>query len=613
MTRLRTPFLLFAAALIGAPLLGACGEDVTEMVVIVDTDFAVPDEMDEVVFRVLDIAEPIEVPLTLDNPDAPAIFPLSLTLVPKDDTSLTFTVQVEGLYAGSRVVERIARVSFVPEQSLSIRMDLRRVCAHSDCSAMGMTCVLGECRDPTDQPTEPFDRQDPTPTEVCNGVDDDGDGETDEPGDDPLALCGAALDCVAGRCEGGGCPGGYANCDDDPDCETHIEEDPYSCGACGNYCPWGCDLGSCADIEQIALGEFHSCVRTSGGLVFCWGDDEYSQLGKGTVGEDRLSPEEVHLEGIRAVFLTAGKKHSCAILEDSTTRCWGYNNAGQTGTPSSDPVSEPVEVAGLVDAVQIAAGRVHTCALRDGGVFCWGDNEIAQLGFPEDVPGTDRPTDPVRADEATGVVPLAGVIAISAEEDHTCALRGAEVVCWGDNTNGELGISEATGPEELARQVFGLPATASAVDAGDAGACALVDGETLRCWGTNVHGEVGNGTLDVPVLTGTVGPGGPFRAVSVGAIHTCAIRGGDNVPVCWGFGGDGDGRLGNRNLEWHYQPDPAPVANASEVRLVAAGGGHTCAIDDTETLYCWGLNDGGQLGDGSLEPSAIPVEVSTPF
>jgi alpha-tubulin suppressor-like RCC1 family protein len=205
-----------------------------------------------------------------------------------------------------------------------------------------------------------------------------------------------------------------------------------------------------AGVTALATGRSHACAVT-GGRVICWGDQPpvFAELRARTVAiEDArtcaavLEPSrevrcldatgEVRvLAGADVVQLVAGPSHTCALLADTSVRCWGKNDAGQLGDATSHDAKEPVAVYGMKGAVELGAGTRHTCArLSSSTVSCWGDNRFHQLAN-----GT---TEPSRT--PVPLHGLVGVTEIAAGGDSTCArLADGDVRCWGRNDRGQLG------------------------------------------------------------------------------------------------------------------------------------------------------------------------------
>lgn len=194
---------------------------------------------------------------------------------------------------------------------------------------------------------------------------------------------------------------------------------------------------------QVAAGQFHACARLRSGDVSCWGQNTFGNLGDGRF-VDRATLALVPLAAA-AVDLASTANHVCAALADGSVWCWGYNDQGQLGDGTRVNHATPVPVRGLTDARLVATGSGHSCTLRrDGSVRCWGANEHGQLGdgtttrraTPVAVAGLDAPA-----------------TAIAAAASFTCAaLEDGRVMCWGDNSEGQLGVAasdDRTAPVEV--------------------------------------------------------------------------------------------------------------------------------------------------------------------
>jgi alpha-tubulin suppressor-like RCC1 family protein len=191
-------------------------------------------------------------------------------------------------------------------------------------------------------------------------------------------------------------------------------------------------VSSITDATQISAGGWHTCALThSNGAVKCWGYNGYGQLGNGSTLDSSTPVEVSSITDAAPVQVSAGGRHTCALLSDGTVECWGNGEYGQLGNGSTLDSSTPVEVSGITNATQISAGEAHTCALLSvGTVKCWGDNGDGELGNG----ATDDSSFPV---EVSGIT---NAVQISAGGLHTCALlSGGTVKCWGGNGDGELG------------------------------------------------------------------------------------------------------------------------------------------------------------------------------
>lgn len=270
------------------------------------------------------------------------------------------------------------------------------------------------------------------------------------------------------------------------------------------------DLGKKVLTLSASASQYgsHACALLEGGSVKCWGANRYGQLGLAhttTIGDDE-SPRTVPdlVLGQPAKKVIVGKYHSCAILEDDSLMCWGWNDKGQLGYGHKDSIGDdetPVS-AGTVKldgkVIDIALGRLHTCALLEGGqVRCWGWNSKGQLGL-----GT---TDDLGDDEPIlSANPLelgAKVVQLTAGDNHTCALlEGGSVRCFGENNFGQLGYSHTRNigddePPTSVGDVY-LGEKALYIAAGSYHNCAVLESDTLKCWGHNKFGQLGYGHTD---------------------------------------------------------------------------------------------------------------------
>jgi alpha-tubulin suppressor-like RCC1 family protein len=283
--------------------------------------------------------------------------------------------------------------------------------------------------------------------------------------------------------------------------------------------------------------------------------------------------------------------------------------------------SRPASAAPLTGIRQIAAGDYHTCALLTSGqVRCAGDGGTGQLG-------RNTPTDaatgvPVLNPAGTG--PLTGVTQLAAGYEHTCAvLTNRQVRCWGYNGSGELGDG-STQDRYLPVPVKGVGGTGRlrnvvAVSASQSHTCAVLTNGQARCWGYNDDGYLGDGTeeqRETPVVVQNVAGTGPLTGVtqiSAGDDHTCAVLANDQVR-CWGLNNRGE--LGDGTVQPRHLPvvvkNTAASGPLTGVRQVSAAyGNFTCAAMNDGRARCWGDNTYRQLAHGEGVNTVLPVAVTS--
>ena len=293
-----------------------------------------------------------------------------------------------------------------------------------------------------------------------------------------------------------------------------------------------------------------------------------------------------------------GAGHSCAILPSTGVQCWGQNNAGQVGDGTTLTRLTPVNVSTLASGVTaIADGASHSCArLSTGAVKCWGLNTSGQLG---DATTTNRHA-PVAVSGLTS-----GVTAIATGGSHTCALlTGGTVKCWGLNTSGQLGDGTTT-LRTTPVAVSGLTGV-TAIAAGGSFTCARLSTGAVKCWGLNSSGQLGDGTITLrKTPVGVSGLASGVTAITAGTSHTCA-RLSTGAVKCWGL--NSSGQLGDGTII--LRKTPVAVSGLTTATAVSAGAAHTCALLTNATVKCWGLNSSGQLGDGTTVLRKTPVAVT---
>ena len=314
------------------------------------------------------------------------------------------------------------------------------------------------------------------------------------------------------------------------------------------------------------------------------------------------------------IQITAGKDHTCALLNSGAVRCWGFGGQGRLGYGNSDSIGDnetpasagDVDVGGTV--VQIAAGESYTCAvLATGAVRCWGSGGFSNLGYATTTDIGDDETPATAGDVDVGD-PGDVVTQIALGTFHTCALLNAGTVrCWGAGGLGRLGSGNNGSILNAALAVdVDVGGTVTQITTGKSHTCALLDTGAVRCWGYGIGGRLGYGNTDdigdseAPATAGDVNVGGMVTQITAGQDHTCALL--DTGAVrCWGLGANG--RLGYGTTT-NIGDDETP-ASAGDVDVggmvvqIAAGTAHTCALLATGAVRCWGAGGNGRLGYGN--------------
>lgn len=356
-----------------------------------------------------------------------------------------------------------------------------------------------------------------------------------------------------------------------------------------------------ANVVYSTSGYLHNCAITATGGAMCWGNNAHGSLGNGTnIGEFDL-PTHVATLTAGVAEIGVGMHRSCALTTAGGVKCWGIRMGArwdeENGMPP--PLYIPEDVLGLTAGVtQLAVGSTHACARSsDGGVRCWGWNDAGQLG------------DGTLADSLTPVLvsgPPGGFLRVKAGHLHTCAQKtSGGLACWGDNTHGQLGTG-TTVPATTPQDVVGLVGDVVSFDVGYDHTCAVLADRTVRCWGGNRSGQLGNGTADAPALSPVDTPGLAATSMTAGRVHSCAVRT-DGAALCWGD--NASGQLGIGSLDAAAVPSVVSALPVAAIR-VSARDRHTCAVTAGGALYCWGANRQGQLGTGSTTSSQVPVGVT---
>ena len=313
------------------------------------------------------------------------------------------------------------------------------------------------------------------------------------------------------------------------------------------FYPTPVPVGELSPASDLVAGNNHTCALTHEGSddkVFCWGDNSSGQVGLNPIGGLTFTPQQVQGVDYPAA-LAAGSSHTCARQAGGTMVCWGANTWGQLGDSSTTTATaSPVTVLGLTGLLQISAGGSTTCATTTAfDAYCWGMNTSGQVGNNT----TTEARSPVRVYDSF----LANYITTGG--DHTCAIGSSGgnfgVFCWGSNDFGQLGVGE-TNPAmiPIPTQVSGF--SGNFIEAGPLSTCSGTS-TNLYCWGRNDHGQLGLGTDTSPITSPAEVSftGEPYTQVSQPRMHTCAVTTSKSVR-CWGFNDVGQLGDGTRDEQF---------------------------------------------------------------
>ncbi|MDZ4826933.1 MAG: hypothetical protein SGJ13_10785, partial [Actinomycetota bacterium] len=337
-------------------------------------------------------------------------------------------------------------------------------------------------------------------------------------------------------------------------------------------------------VDRVIAGTDRTCVLTVTGVVKCFGLNSSGQLGLGDMddrgdgaGEMGASLPAVSLgTGRTAVQISTVAHHTCAVLDNATVKCWGINQSGGLGLgDTNDRGDGGGEMGDSLPAVSLGTGRtatavsagaLHTCALLDNAtVKCWGENEHGQLGLGDTADRGDAGGEMGDSLPAVSLGTGRTAVAIQAGGEHTCALLdNATVKCWGYNNFGQLGQGDTADRgdaggemgDSLGAVSLGTGRSAVAISGSGWHVCAVLDNATLKCWGYNDFGQLGLGDID------------------------------DR--------GDAGGEMGDSLAAVSLGTGRTAVA-------VSTHAFHTCAVLDNATVKCWGFNSQGQLGLGDID------------
>lgn len=519
-------------------MIAACSS-VPELVVIVDAPEALRPSVRRVTIHALG-----ESRRGLQVESTTLVFPVSLTVLPSASGG---AVRVEVLAELERedgslaVVSRAVQTSLTSSRALRVMLD--EGCTTRACR-LGATCERATCVPVVVDESSLASFSGSTTSdacdarsETCNTLDDDCDGNIDEDfdldaDDANCGLCGLACACTGGYCEGQApvqlALGAANTC-------VRLESGRVACRGSNlerQTAPTPLAIATSWEVSigpalQVATGAHHTCIRASGDRISCIGDSSDGAIGPlGTVDAALAVPVDL----AEAEQLAAGLGVTCAIVRGGALHCWGRNDIGQLGTPPSMPRAMPLPVNLPGPAQALSIGRRHACALlADGRVACWGANDACQCGGAPQATVTPRVVEGVMA------------TAIAAGADFTCAIAAsdARVICWGAGAEGQLGqgaMADSPTPVDVLGSTGAISLAASSMGRA---ACFVAPSGEVRCWGANGTWALGGPSPEggsatpvvVPLDVGatTVAVGGDLA----GGLHACALDARRRVR-CWG-------------------------------------------------------------------------------
>ncbi|MEK2688537.1 RCC1 domain-containing protein [Bdellovibrio sp. GT3] len=368
-------------------------------------------------------------------------------------------------------------------------------------------------------------------------------------------------------------------------------------GQLGNGSMTSLSLPALIDIgfiySSVTAGGSHTCAIQNSGQLKCWGKNDSGQLGTG--GTSSISSPNLVDGSTTYSMVSAFSDYTCGVTTTGSLKCWGYNGAGQLGNNTTTTLMTPTMIDSGTSYITVNTGYDQTCGITTMGYLkCWGSNQNGQLG---DGTTIDRKTPGITDNTAYTSVSVGGY--------HTCGILSAGYLkCWGDNQYGQLGMgygSIVTTPKPVDS------ATAhSKASAGQVNTCGIT-ARGIKCWGENYGGQIGDRTTAIKPIPTVVDPGTPYKAIAVngnsaGNHHTCGITE-TGLLKCWGsnvYGEIGDGTKTKRTY-------PVLVDSNTSYSAVANGDLHTCAITTSGDLKCWGYNNTNQLGNGTTTESLTPM------
>lgn len=480
-------------------------------------------------------------------------------------------------------------------------------CQSTICNAVTHTCVDSPCSD---------GKQDGQETDIDCG------GGGGCPACAVGQVCGVPADCTSMQCVSNKCAA-PATCSDGTQngTETDVDCGGGACAGCAagkkcnskNDCAMGrqCLGAQCNNVEKACAGERHTCALLSDGTVKCWGWNQWGQVGNKAKGTNQPSPVVV-LSGATDLRCNGASDDTCALVGGGL-KCWGHNGYYELGDGTTNDRAAPPASPLLTGVGAFTVGGEVACAAQTGSLQCWGANYYGSAGNGSANTGGGNPVS-----TPSGTAILSGVSDVQAGTGHVCAIQnvagnlsGGPLYCWGDNAGGELGYATPSANKSTRPMQVGNGTTWVNLCTGSAFTCATVFDGTIYCWGSDSFGQQGTSAMIGDSNPSPTRVASSAKAVYCGESHTCGVFLDTVTTVaglkCWGR--NDFGQLGDNKSEAQLGVPPSGFILAN-VKQVAAGQYHTCAVLNDGNMECWGSNAEGQLGLGS--GSASEKDTPTP-
>ena len=353
----------------------------------------------------------------------------------------------------------------------------------------------------------------------------------------------------------------------------------------------GASFPSISDVDATKVVTYgtHACARRPSGALACWGNNTWGQLGRGATGASQPYAGNVTVVPTAADLSNDGSGYTCILRPtDGVVQCWGLNQSATLSVFANGSYPQPITVPGIAYATTMGGGNTANCAISNSVVQCWGRQSSGVLGDGMNTGALKVVPQPVSG--------IANAVEIAASSQAHCARTNAGAVyCWGAGFI-QPGPSDGMYPM---RQVS-LPSPATSIGVMNDRACASHANGTVSCWTSTV------GSSAPLVATPLAGLNGTAVSVTAGSSHACAIMS-DKTLRCWGT--NTYGQLGNGTITSSLPP--VPVSNLTNVTQVSIAGFSTCAVA-AGYAYCWGNNYDGQVGNGTTATRTTPAKVQWP-